>query len=468
MKYTICLLIVIFSQLVLGQKDSIHEFSFEEFVELVKTNHPIARQAELTALKGEAALLSSKGGFDPKLVSDFSQKQFDSKDYYTLFNAGLKIPTWFGIELKSELERNRGTYINPENSVPGAGLWNAGISVTLGKGLLIDERRANFRQAQIYQTSSKVEQNLMLNELYYQAGKTYLDWFMAYHTLGIYQDALAVSELRLEGVKLSAFAGDRPFIDTVEAGIQVQNRLLFLQEAQLDFANTGVMLSTYLWLDGYIPLELDSATYPISLENLKAKRVEEMYVKNLDTLVQNHPELSFYGYKVDQLGINRRMKVEQLKPTLNVRYNAINEPLNGDPFANYSPNNYKWGMEFSVPIFLRKERGELNLANLKIQDAQLDITIKQAALLFKSKAALNEWRITKDQHELYSKTVIDYGLLLEGERRMFNGGESSLFLVNSRELGFIQAKVKNIELLTKNRKAHLNTLYCLGILWQEW
>ena len=77
---------------------------------------------------------------------------------------------------------------------------------------------------------------------------------------------------------------------------------------------------------------------------------------------------------------------------------------------------------------------------------------------------VNEWEITKEQADLYAQTVNDYRGLLEGERALFDSGESSLFMVNSRELGYINAQIKLIEILTKNQKAILATRYSLGTL----
>ncbi len=80
---------------------------------------------------------------------------------------------------------------------------------------------------------------------------------------------------------------------------------------------------------------------------------------------------------------------------------------------------------------------------------------------------MNEWSTTVEQINLYERTVQDYNGLLNGELQKFNAGESSLFLVNARELGFINAYIKLIELLTKNRKAELKANYAFGILNQQ-
>ena len=129
-----------------------------------------------------------------------------------------------------------------------------------------------------------------------------------------------------------------------------------------------------------------------------------------------------------------------------------------------SPKNYKWGVEFNMPIFLRKQRGDLAITGIKIQESMLDLRIKNAEIAYKAVASLNSWDNTNSQAVLYEKTVRDYFGLLQGERTKFDAGESSVFLVNSREMGYIKAQIKYIELLTKNQKAVLGASYALGLL----
>ena len=91
-------------------------FTFEEFINLVKSNHPIAIQANLQVEKGQAYLLKSRGGFDPKIYGTAGQKYFDDKQYYSLINGGIKVPTWFGITVEAGYQTNEGiffiTYLN--------------------------------------------------------------------------------------------------------------------------------------------------------------------------------------------------------------------------------------------------------------------------------------------------------------------------------------------------------------------
>ena len=203
--------------------DTVITISFERFMEQVRLHHPIAKQAEIAAKKGEAVLLNARGEFDPIVKTNYDTKQFQGKNYYGIFDAGLRIPTWFGIEAKAGFESNQGIYLNPEDMIPASGLWYAGISVPLGQGLFIDQRRADLANAKFYVNATQAERMSMLNTLLFEATKAYLEWAQAGAELTAIEEGIELATGRFEAVKTSAIHGDRAFIDTVEASIQVQN-----------------------------------------------------------------------------------------------------------------------------------------------------------------------------------------------------------------------------------------------------
>lgn len=460
----IVLFFLLINSLVFTQNRETITLDYDEFIELVRLNHPLGKQAELKLEYGDAYLQKSRGFFDPKVFSEVSQKYFNENQYYSTTNTGLKIPTWYGLEFGGGYEQNQGQYLNPQNNNPNAGLWYAGVSFSLGQGLFIDERRSELKKAQIYLKGTQAERKILYNELIYEAGKFYWEWFNSYNTLLIYEDALMLTNQRFEAVKQGAFLGDKPLIDTVEASIQVQNRLLNLQQAQLNYKNATAMLSVYLWKDGIMPLEIAEGTIPMVIEEVENKTVTGEIFLQMDSIQQNHPELVQYQYKMEQLGIEKKLKQEMIKPKLNLKYNAITQPVGNDVFNQYNLNNYKWGLEFSMPLFIRKERGDLKLAKLKIDETQLIYDTKIASLTYKAKASINELETSYNQAKLYAQTVSDYERLLNGEKQKFDAGESSLFMVNSRELGYINTQLKLIELIAKNQKAKLATDYALGLL----
>ena len=62
--------------------------------------------------------------------------------------------------------------------------------------------------------------------------------------------------------------------------------------------------------------------------------------------------------------------------------------------------------------------------------------------------AINTNKTTWKQLELNERNVINYKTLLDSEQRLYEIGESSLFMVNSRELSYMKAQQIYIEMLT--------------------
>ena len=117
-------------------------------------------------------------------------------------------------------------------------------------------------------------------------------------------------------------------------------------------------------------------------------------------------------------------------------------------------------------MFLRKERGDLKLAKLKIQDTQYEIQSTKVALKNKIDAINQELESFILQNDYTGVIVKDYNKLLIAEERKFFLGESSLFLVNSRESKLIDAKLKAISIENEffNTKANLFNVLALSIL----
>lgn len=435
-----------------AQVDSLQVLSFSEYISLVKQNHPVAKQANLILETGDAKLLKARGGFDPKVEVDFDQKVFKETEYYDLLNATFKIPTWYGIDLKAQFEENEGYYLNPQKTVPENGLYTAGISASLGQGLWINERMATLKQAKVYQQQARADLDLAVNAILHDAAVAYFDWLQAYKKVLLYERSLENTIVRFRGIKQSALLGDIPLIDTTEAKISVQSRALSLKEVELEYVQKKLELANYLWLGNNIPVELQDDVFP--QDDLAFVIDETLDITGFDLAdfqINEHPKMRSLAYKVEGLEIEKRLKANKLLPVIDVNYNFISsEPENLDSFYT---QNYKAGLHFKMPLFLRKERGDLELAKLKLQDTELDLTNSRLQLQNKIKAVNTELFTLQEQNVMAQELVTNYATMLNAEERKYQVGESSIFLINSRELKLIDSQLKQIELTYKLYKA---------------
>ncbi len=464
MRILVLFLLLIQAGNVMGQNGSQEVLGFEEYLAYVKKYHPVVRQANLHLKRGEAELLRARGAFDPKLEIDYSQKEFKGTEYYDILNSTFKIPTWYGLELKAGFEQNEGIYLNPERTVPPEGLFSAGISVSAGQGLIIDKRRADLRVARALRNRTAAERDLMVNEVLYEAAVTYLEWARLYMQLEVYEGFVENAEQRFDGISRSASTGEIPAIDTVEAEIVLQDRVLALEKTRIKVVKQQLDISNFLWLENHIPVELQPQIVPETGFLLNGVDFAETMEDLLqDFSLENHPKLQALQAKLQALEVERRLKVNNLLPKLNLEYNFLTP--DPDVVGNYDTSNYKAGLNFSFPLFLRKERGELKLAEFKLEEASLEVELNRRQIENKLQGLLQELESYRDQLRLSIRMVENYRQLLAAEERKFSFGESSLFLINSRENKLIEARLKQNELFTSFVKSKIELYQSLGVLY---
>lgn len=445
--------IVLLSSFLCAQEHDSTRLTYGEFMQLVMEHHPIARQAQLQGDRGSAQLTIARGAFDPKLEGDISQKYFEDQQYYSNLHSGLKVPTWFGLTAQAGYELNDGVYQNPSARVPDDGLWYAGLSLSVLNGLLIDERRAELKQAKIYSQSAELEGKLILNQLIYDASEAYWSWFSAYHKMKVYENAVENASFRFQSVVNSAYLGDRPYIDTVEAKIQLQDRQIGYNQSKTDFLNKGKLLEVFLWQEGFIPLELIAETLPEALKNVQNSPLNPSIAGISDSIILNHPELLLYQNKLDMKAVDLQLKKQGVLPDVQLKYNLLRDAGEANLLAGVSPSNYNWGLTLSYPIFTRKERGSIRLATIELEQLRMDQSTKVQLVEYKVRAAINSWENSSNQVQLYREITENYETLYNGEFSLFSIGESSLFLLNARERALIDAKLKLIDFVKENQLA---------------
>jgi outer membrane protein TolC len=441
-------------------------FQPEELLVLVQRNHPVAKQAQLLVSEAEAQRMAARGMFDPKAFGQYDRKYFEQKNYYSLLQAGFKIPTWFGAELKAQYDWNSGVNVNPEAFTPNQGLATAGIKLPLLQGLFIDQRRAALQQSKIMLEASVVERKAVLNNLFRDAIQAYYDWAMYFEALAAYEQSLNLSRLRYEGVLEAFQQGDRPATDTLEALLIVQDRQFMYNNALMEFQNAGLYLSTFLWAAEEVPLELGDDFIPQNLASMRqAPPARDSVVALIDGLDNENPELALYAYKLESLEIDRKMKLEQLKPQLDVEYNFLARGANyiQDPYGEVPLwNSYKFGVTFSMPLFLRKERAGLKLADIKIENTRQQFVQKRLEVENKLLQFYNKLENDFAQINLYQSAVSNYRALNEAEQLRFQLGESSIFMLNAREQKLLEASIKLIELDSKFQQSLINLAWLSG------
>jgi outer membrane protein TolC len=186
----------------------------------------------------------------------------------------------------------------------------------------------------------------------------------------------------------------------------------------------------------------------------------------LETAVQNHPELIIYNYKLNVLGIEKKLKFQELLPTVNLKYNQLGKGYDVLKTATIPllENNFQYGLSLGIPLRLSQGRGDYKKAKLKITETQLQQSQKKLEVETKVKRYYNELLALKKQIALQELSYKNYLALQLGEEIRFKAGESSLFLINARENKMLEALQKLQELKAKYFKTEIGLQWSAGIL----
>ncbi len=448
--------------------DSVKAFSLENMYASMLEFHPIVKQTRLLNEVARQEIRMARGAFDPKVQAQLNIKEFDKKDYYNKFNSSFTIPTWFPIDPKIGYESNSGLYIDPENIVGGSSdnsQLTTGISLPLGRGLFTDDRRAALKQAKLFTQMAAAEQVKLINKILLDAAKDYWQWYFSYYNYRLMGKNAVIAEEIFRRVKLDATYGEASTIDTVQAKIILQQRLVDRQEAFLEFLNTGIKISNYLWDNAGYPVQLSNDIAPVLVQN----DGELLALQTLTDLTlqakQNHPELVKLRVKLDQLEVDRKLAAEYLKPRLDLNYNFINQPIrpNGDFQSFRFLNDYKFGLDFSMPILIRKERAKLEQTKIKIQSTQYEQTQAEREIVNQINAVFNQIVNTSQILVQQTSVAANYDRLLKAELFNLENGESDLFKINVQQEKLIQSQSKLLKLKAEYEKMKATIYWAAGV-----
>jgi outer membrane protein TolC len=439
------------------QQDANKIMPFEQYIGLVKQNHPYINAINIITKKADAELTMSRSGFDPYLSYEAGSKKF-IENYYQYSNAELKLPLWWGIDLQSGIQFNNGPRL--DNSISTGQNAYLGINIPLLKNLVYDKRRAAVQMAKVAQKQSVAEQIIERNNFLYDAIVAYWRWSASLELYSMAERLFDNNQNRLKFVKNSVVFGDRPAIDSVEQLTQLQMFNLQKQNFFLDYRTAHFFMGAYL-VDSSLTTkpQISSKT---NIPNLS----KDSLMNTVETIVMNHPILQQYQNKLLQLKIERKLKAQSLLPTLNVGFNILskNDPSTIIFEENYIQNNRQFTIKAGIPLRLSEGRGGYRFAQLKLKEQAAVMEFKTLELRSKMNMVITEVLNFNNQMNILEAVILNYKKLLDAEEQKFKLGESSLFLINSRELKLFEAQQKLIETKFKAIKAYYSYLKTAALI----
>ncbi|NBB88737.1 MAG: TolC family protein [Bacteroidetes bacterium] len=465
MRCHIIILLIFFASLfepgLFSQSESTSPILYvEEYIAQVQDQYPLLELADIQTEIGDANLLKSKGAFDVTLETNFNQKFFSETNYYRIFNGGAEWQSPYAFKLQSGVDLADGIFLNPERNFPESGLGYLGISLPIGRGLLIDKARAGLQDARLFRELQLQKRLQLRNEVMAQALDAYFEWVQSNELYQTYKEITKAARDRYRFVILAYEGGDLSPIDTLEASMQWRQRKLELTAAQNKRRTAEARIQNFT-----PSFDLQNWSSPSfnEIAALWQTRSDEFWENSL----LEHPKILDLQIQRERILVDQKLAREYLKPKVDIKYqwlSSLNQIQTGDINSTLSPNDYTWGISFSYPIPMRAARGKLQINKIKQFENQFKITQLRQELNARMKALLEIQSNFEDILKEYNILIEDFRRLLQAERNLFELGESSLFLVNTRENRLLSAQITYINLQYSAFKNLLNLAKTSGNL----
>ena len=374
----------------------------------------------------------NKGMYDTQLIG-----KYDEKDYLTgyglYYDLSLKKPTEFGIDLSLGYRYSDGIQDYNNIKTDKNGELILGVKIPLISVLnKIDERRFRVNLAKMNLKKTKFQYNETMRDFYFNLMTSYFTLLYKVEIEKLFENILYKMKERKDFLKRSVEKGNLPHIVLLEAKQQVLHAKQNYISVRRDSTNKLVEFLKYL----NISYKEFKTNY--HLPNLPdTKQINFNFNKALEIAIENRPEFKILRLEKEKLILENKNNEINKYPKLDIGINGIyneNEKSGFKVSLNMNfplaQSQYKAkSAEIKKSVKVIKNEKDLQLVELK---SDLSNIINSLHLIVES--------ITNSQEE--RKLLQELEKL---EKRKYQLGSSTLFMLNQRETLTVQSEVKLLE-----------------------
>lgn len=434
----------------------------EEVLDAAMRSHPTLEQSQRKRDSAEGKALSARGGFDPKLAV---KGKWVPVGYYETAQLDASIeqatPVW-GASVYAGYRFGWGNFpvYKGDLQTREYGELRAGLDVPIWKGGPIDPRRAKIAttKANIRGAEARIDATAL--QLQREAADAYWTWVAAGQQLDISEGLLELARARQKAVDAQADAGAIEVIKKVDNQRLVLSREAKVVAARQKLDKAAIELSLYYRDVEQRPVRPTEDQVPPAMPE-PAVPSASLLRTGINTALERRPELAVLDADRDAAEVEVRLAKNQRNPDASVQ-TFVAKDFGPGPYE-LSPVEFGVGFVLSIPIPLRKARGELQSARADLAGLQAkvrgtrdkveaDVRKAHVALV----AAHRSWDLARRQADAADT-------LADAERRRFREGATDLVVVNLRELAVADALTALVDASADFQRAEADFKVAAGL-----
>jgi len=424
MRSKLFLILLTFSSLSATQ-----EFNLESMKQYLTQENPYIYQAIANKYITQEQLNYVQGAYDTKLVAKYDEKKYPYTDG-SYYGASLEKPTESGIDFSAGYRYASGTQEYNNIKTGKNGEFIVGAKLPIIKLLnQIDERRLRVGLTKMNLKNRDYEYKEAMRAFYFQLMSDYYLLLQDKELMNIAQNMLQKIEKRQHFIETKVIQGNLPEIVLLEASQQVINAKQGLILTKRAYENRLTELLKYLNLSK----EKFSTLYHLP----KLPQIQEQnfdFEESLQKALKKRSDLQILNTEIEKLLLQNKDNERKKYPELNLGVYGVQDV------------NEESGFKLSLNLTFPLEQSQYSGKNAEIRENIKLINTNKELRILELQADLeqiiNSLGCVKQNISNAQKETTLLQRLESAERRKYELGSSTLFLLNQREILTMQTQKK--------------------------
>ncbi|MBA3858265.1 MAG: hypothetical protein C0507_15280 [Cyanobacteria bacterium PR.3.49] len=416
------------------------------FLSAVDNNYPRLDALDARRRIASARRLEVQGVFDPmlKTMNGYTWMQntskFDTLKRVVFNQPVIELPTRSGITLLGTYRFNPRSSQSPFIETGFIGEFGGGVMVPLLRGLIVNERHTTEKVAKLGEPVATQAFSLNRLDILLRASLAYWNWVGTHRKLQVARHLVQLSEFLVSAAQKRSNAGDLPRIQVTEAEEDFQRRTADKIAAELEFKRATYELAVYLFDNNGRPVPfLDELNVPNGWPAPAAFSGQEID-ESVRRAIDRRPELKRIALEREQAKLQLRLARNDLLPQADALYTQ-----GYDGGVSGIGNVFRAQVTFSQPLYLRNARGRIKASQFNIEALNAEETAERQRLVAEVMNAAATLNASYEKYLAVAKQVEKSEAVYTGEKKRFNFGDSTVFLVTQRERQLFDARIKLVD-----------------------
>lgn len=426
--------------------------TLDEVLASVEQHYPPLRIALQDLPIAEADYLAAQGRFDLVLKSLIDSNSFGFYESRRFDLVAEQATPYWGASFFSGYQVSGGSFPNYDGkfATNGAGEYRMGMRVPLGRDREIDGRRADLEKTRLGRRVADLGIRQQRIAILQAATLRYWSWVAAGRRFTVAKALFDIADNREKLLEQAVEIGQLPRFEVLDNKRIIEQRRSALVAARRGIEQTGFDLSLF-YRDAEskpsIPGEerLPSA-FPEPLD-LSAERLRS----DVEEALTRRPELARLGVQRDQVGIDRRLAENRRLPGIDFLLSYDREL--GQRRVVRGPDEVRAGIQFELPLQRRTAAGQEQAAQARIRQFDQRLQFQRDQIEVEVRDAVSAVRRALEGVQALRAEVDATRQVEEAERQRYGLGESTLFVLNQRELQTGDALLREVSALADYHRA---------------